>query len=83
MWGPVDADIATCLDTGLMTDTGHFIFKGTDEHTFALFWGTGARQRRSLDRKLYRAMDQLERLQRWRRGENVPPLLDISLGGRK
>ena len=26
-----------------------------------------------LDRQLYRAMDQLERLQRQRRGENVPP----------
>jgi hypothetical protein len=36
-----------------------------------------------LDRKLYRAMDQLERLQRWRRGENVPPPLNINLGGRK
>jgi hypothetical protein len=28
-----------------------------------------------LDRQLYRAMDQLERLQRQRRGENVPPPL--------
>jgi hypothetical protein len=32
------------------------------------------------DRRLYRAMDQLERLQRRRRGENVPPPLNISLG---
>jgi len=35
-----------------------------------------------LDRQLYRAMDQLERLQRQRRGENVPPPLDINLGKR-
>lgn len=33
-----------------------------------------------LDRQLYRAMDQLERLQRRRRGENVPPPLNINLG---
>lgn len=32
-----------------------------------------------LDRQLYRAMDQLERLQRQRRGENVPPPLHINL----
>ena len=32
-----------------------------------------------LDRQLYRAMDQLERLQRQRRGENVPPPLNINL----
>ncbi len=32
----VDADIATCLYTGLMTDTGSFMFEGTGEHTFAL-----------------------------------------------
>jgi hypothetical protein len=32
-----------------------------------------------LDRQLYRAMDQLERLQRRRRGENVPPPLNINL----
>jgi hypothetical protein len=32
-----------------------------------------------LDRQLYRAMDQLERLQRHRRGENVPPPLNIKL----
>ena len=35
-----------------------------------------------LDRQLYRAMDQLERLQRHRRGENVPPPLNINLGKR-
>ena len=32
-----------------------------------------------LDRQLYRAMDQLERLQRQRRGEAVPPPLNINL----
>jgi len=32
-----------------------------------------------LDRQLYRAMDQLERLQRQRRGETVPPPLNINL----
>jgi len=36
-----------------------------------------------LDRQLYRAMDQLERLQRQRRGENVPPPLNINLGRRR
>ena len=35
-----------------------------------------------LDRQLYRAMDQLERLQRQRRGENVPPPVNINLGKR-
>jgi len=35
-----------------------------------------------LDRQLYRAMDQLVRLQRQRRGENVPPPLNITLGKR-
>jgi hypothetical protein len=34
-----------------------------------------------LDRQLYRAMDQLERLQRRRKGENVPPPLNFNLGG--
>jgi|SRR4029077_17214908 hypothetical protein len=34
------------------------------------------------DRQLYRAMDQLERLQRQRRGENVPPPLNVNLGRR-
>jgi hypothetical protein len=36
-----------------------------------------------LDRQLYRAMDQLERLQRQRRGEEVPPPLNINLGRRR
>lgn len=35
-----------------------------------------------LDRELYRAMDQLERLQRQRKGEKVPPQLNINLGKR-
>jgi len=35
-----------------------------------------------LDRQLYRAMAQLERLQRQRRGENVPPRLNVNLGRR-
>ena len=35
-----------------------------------------------LDRQLYRAMDQLERLQRQRRGETVPPPLNVNLGRR-
>jgi hypothetical protein len=35
-----------------------------------------------LDRQLDRAMNQLERLQRQRRGENVPPPLNINLGRR-
>jgi hypothetical protein len=35
-----------------------------------------------LDKQLYRAMGQLERLQRLRRGENVPPPLDINLSKR-
>jgi hypothetical protein len=34
-----------------------------------------------LNRQLYRAMDQLERLQRQRRGEKVPPPLNINLVG--
>jgi hypothetical protein len=33
-----------------------------------------------LDRQLYRAMDQLERLQRQHRGEIVPPPLNVNLG---
>lgn len=32
-----------------------------------------------LNRILYRAMDQLERLQRRRKGENVPPPLNVNL----
>jgi hypothetical protein len=35
-----------------------------------------------LDRQLCRAMDQLERLQRQRRGENVPPPISVNLGKR-
>ena len=35
-----------------------------------------------LDRQLYRAMDQLARLQWRRRGETVPPLLNVNLGQR-
>jgi bifunctional oligoribonuclease and PAP phosphatase NrnA len=33
---PIQADVATCLYTALMTDTGSFMFEGTSEHTFAL-----------------------------------------------
>lgn len=33
---PLDADIATCLYTAIMTDTGSFMFEGTNEHTFAV-----------------------------------------------
>jgi hypothetical protein len=36
-----------------------------------------------LDRQLYRAMDQLERLQRRRKGENVPPPLNVNFGGNR
>ena len=36
-----------------------------------------------LDRQLYRAMDELERLQRQRRGENVLPPLNVNLGRRR
>jgi phosphoesterase RecJ-like protein len=32
----IDPDIATCLYTALMTDTGSFMFEGTNEETFAL-----------------------------------------------
>jgi bifunctional oligoribonuclease and PAP phosphatase NrnA len=32
----VSPEIATCLYTALMTDTGSFMFKGTNEQTFAL-----------------------------------------------
>ena len=35
-----------------------------------------------LDRQLYRAMDELERWQRRRKGENVPPPLNVNLGRR-
>jgi hypothetical protein len=34
------------------------------------------------DRQLYRAMDELERLQRQRKGENVPPPLNVNLSRR-
>jgi bifunctional oligoribonuclease and PAP phosphatase NrnA len=33
---PLDSEIATCLYTALMTDTGSFMFEGTNEHTFAI-----------------------------------------------
>jgi len=32
----VTPEMATCLYTALMTDTGSFMFEGTNEHTFAL-----------------------------------------------
>ncbi len=32
----ITPDIATCLYTALMTDTGSFMFRGTNEHTFTL-----------------------------------------------
>jgi hypothetical protein len=35
-----------------------------------------------IDRQLYRAMDELERLQRQRKGENVPPPLNVNLSRR-
>jgi bifunctional oligoribonuclease and PAP phosphatase NrnA len=36
MEAPVSPEIATCLYTALLTDTGSFMFEGTNEHTFAL-----------------------------------------------
>jgi phosphoesterase RecJ-like protein len=33
---PLSPEIATCLYTALMTDTGSFMFQGTSENTFAL-----------------------------------------------
>jgi bifunctional oligoribonuclease and PAP phosphatase NrnA len=33
---PFSPEIATCLYTALMTDTGSFMFEGTNAHTFAL-----------------------------------------------
>jgi len=33
---PITPEIATCLYTGLVADTGSFMFDGTNEHTFAL-----------------------------------------------
>jgi phosphoesterase RecJ-like protein len=32
----ISPEIATCLYTAVLTDTGSFMFQGTDEHTFAL-----------------------------------------------
>ena len=32
----INPDIATCLYTAVLTDTGSFCYEGTDEHTFAL-----------------------------------------------
>lgn len=32
----ISPEIATCLYTAVMTDTGSFMFQGTNEHTFAL-----------------------------------------------
>jgi bifunctional oligoribonuclease and PAP phosphatase NrnA len=32
----ISADIATCLYTAVLTDTGSFMFEGTNEHTFDL-----------------------------------------------
>jgi bifunctional oligoribonuclease and PAP phosphatase NrnA len=32
----ISPEIATCLYTAVLTDTGSFMFKGTNEHTFAL-----------------------------------------------
>ncbi len=33
---PISPQVATCLYTAVMTDTGSFMFQGTNEHTFAL-----------------------------------------------
>src|SRR5436305_6899721 len=33
---PISPEIATCLYTAVLTDTGAFMFEGTNEHTFAL-----------------------------------------------
>src|SRR5580692_7413240 len=32
----ISPEIATCLYTAVLTDTGSFMFEGTNEHTFAL-----------------------------------------------
>src|SRR5262249_18506404 len=32
---PISAEVATCLYTALLTDTGSFMFEGTNSHTFA------------------------------------------------
>ncbi|HUK26373.1 MAG TPA: bifunctional oligoribonuclease/PAP phosphatase NrnA [Terriglobales bacterium] len=36
MQAPISPEIATCLYTALLTDTGSFMFEGTNEHTFGL-----------------------------------------------
>lgn len=33
---PISPEIATCLYTAVLTDTGSFMFQGTNDHTFAL-----------------------------------------------
>jgi bifunctional oligoribonuclease and PAP phosphatase NrnA len=33
---PISAEVATCLYTAVLADTGSFMFKGTNEHTFAV-----------------------------------------------
>jgi bifunctional oligoribonuclease and PAP phosphatase NrnA len=33
---PITPDIATCLYTAVLTDTGSFCYQGTDEHTFEI-----------------------------------------------
>ena len=33
---PISPEVATCLYTAVLTDTGSFMFAGTNEHTFAL-----------------------------------------------
>jgi phosphoesterase RecJ-like protein len=33
---PITPEMATCLYTGLVADTGSFMFEGTNDHTFAL-----------------------------------------------
>ena len=43
----ISSEIATCLYTAVLTDTGSFCFNGTNERTFALGAGTGSRRCRS------------------------------------
>lgn len=33
---PISPEVATCLYTAVLTDTGSFMFQGTNQHTFAL-----------------------------------------------
>jgi phosphoesterase RecJ-like protein len=33
---PISPEVATCIYTAVLTDTGSFMFSGTNEHTFAL-----------------------------------------------